>query len=72
MVHDVNLMDALVYEPGAFYIFDRGYIDFLRLKRIDTEKAFFVIRQNDHCALQVSNHCMSTKLSVSGLIKRSS
>jgi Domain of unknown function (DUF4372)/Transposase DDE domain len=44
MVHDVNLMDALVYEPGAFYIFDRGYIDFLRLKRIDTEKAFFVIR----------------------------
>jgi len=44
MVHDVNLMDALVYEPGAFYIFDRGYIDFFRLKRIDTEKAFFVIR----------------------------
>ena len=44
MVHDVNFMDALAYEPGAFYVFDRGYVDFSRLKRIDTEKAFFVIR----------------------------
>ena len=42
--HDVNFMDALIYEPGAFYIFDRGYIDFSRLYRIDQGKAFFVIR----------------------------
>jgi hypothetical protein len=42
--HDVNFMDALIYEPGAFYIFDRGYIDFSRLYRLDQEKAFFVIR----------------------------
>lgn len=44
MTHDVNFMDALSYEPGAFYIFDRGYTDFFRLHRIDEEKAFFVIR----------------------------
>jgi IS4 transposase len=37
-------MDALVYEPGAFYIFDRGYVDFSRLHQIENEKAFFVIR----------------------------
>lgn len=42
--HDVNFMDALLYEPGAFYIFDRGYYDFSRLYRIEHEKAFFVIR----------------------------
>lgn len=44
MTHDVNFMDTLSYEPGAFYIFDRGYTDFFRLHRIDEEKAFFVIR----------------------------
>ena len=30
-VHDVNLLDQLVFEAGAFYIFDRGYLDFARL-----------------------------------------
>ncbi len=42
--HDVNFMDSIPYEAGAFYIFDRGYLDFARLYHIDTEKAFFVIR----------------------------
>lgn len=44
ILHDVNFMDAIEYEPGAYYIFDRGYYDFSRLKHIDSEKAFFVIR----------------------------
>lgn len=44
IAHDVNFMDALLYEPGAFYVYDRGYYDFLRLHRIENEKAFFVIR----------------------------
>ena len=44
IAHDVNFMDTLLYEPGAFYIYDRGYYDFLRLHRIENEKAFFVIR----------------------------
>lgn len=46
--HDVNFMDALSYEPGAFYIFDRGYIDYSRLNRIEKEKAYFVIRAKNN------------------------
>jgi hypothetical protein len=41
---DVTLLDALVFEPGAFYILDRGYTDFARLYRITEALAFFVIR----------------------------
>jgi hypothetical protein len=41
---DVTLLDALVFEPGAFYIFDRGYTDFGRLYGITEALAFFVIR----------------------------
>ena len=43
-VHDVKAMDVIPYEPGSFYIFDRGYNDFKRLCRIDMLKSFFVIR----------------------------
>ena len=43
-VHDVNVLDYLLFEPGAFYVFDRGYLDFMRLARIDRAGAFFVIR----------------------------
>jgi len=41
---DVTLLDALVFESGAFYILDRGYTDFGRLYRITEALAFFVIR----------------------------
>ncbi|HEX7551621.1 MAG TPA: IS4 family transposase, partial [Candidatus Methylomirabilis sp.] len=41
---DVTLPDALVFEPGAFYILDRGYTDFGRLARITEALACFVIR----------------------------
>jgi hypothetical protein len=47
-VHDVNLMDILVYEPGSFYIFDRGYIDFSRLHTIHASHAWFVSRPKDN------------------------
>ena len=43
-VHDVNILDQIVIEPGAFYVMDRGYIDFARLHRIHESGAFFVIR----------------------------
>ena len=43
-VHDVNILDQLTYEPGSFYIFDRGYIDFARLNRLHQSGAFFVTR----------------------------
>ncbi len=41
---DVSLLDALVVEPGAFYVMDRGYTDFGRLYRLVQGLAFFVIR----------------------------
>ncbi len=43
-VHDVNILDDLIIEPGAFYIFDRGYLDFERLFRIKEQSGFFVTR----------------------------
>jgi hypothetical protein len=43
-VHEVNLLDELPIEPGAIYIFDRGYLDFARLYKIHRAGAFFVIR----------------------------
>jgi hypothetical protein len=43
-LHDVNALDYLVWRPGAFYIMDRGYVDFLRLYRITQQGAFFVVR----------------------------
>jgi len=43
-VHDVNILDELVPEPGSFYIMDRGYIDFARLYLFAQSSAFFVIR----------------------------
>jgi hypothetical protein len=43
-VHDVNFLDDLLIEPGAFYIMDRGYIDFARLYTFTKSMAFFVTR----------------------------
>ena len=43
-LHDVNVLDILVAEPGCFYIMDRGYIDFARLYAMHQGRAFFVTR----------------------------
>lgn len=43
-LHDVNVLDELVFEPGAIYIMDRGYLDFARLFRLKEASAFFVTR----------------------------
>jgi hypothetical protein len=43
-VHEVNILDQLIPEPGAFYIMDRGYIDFERLYRFHQSGSFFVTR----------------------------
>ena len=43
-VHDVNALDHLVLEPGAFYMLDRGYVDFARLYRFNLAGAFFITR----------------------------
>jgi IS4 transposase len=43
-MHDVNVLDELPIEPGAFYVMDRGYIDFARLHRFQEHSAFFLTR----------------------------
>ena len=43
-VHDVKILDLLVPDPGAFYVMDRGYLDFERLHHLHQAQAFFVIR----------------------------
>jgi hypothetical protein len=43
-MHDVNILDQLVPEAGAFYVMDRGYLDFERLARLDDAGSFFVTR----------------------------
>lgn len=43
-MHDVTVLDYLPIEPGAFYVMDRGYVDFQRLRRFTTGSAFFVTR----------------------------
>ena len=43
-LHEVNVLDYLIPLPGAYYLMDRGYLDFDRLYDIDTGQAFFVTR----------------------------
>ena len=43
-IHDLNILDELLFEPGSFYIMDRGYIDFGRLYALAQSLAFFVVR----------------------------
>jgi len=43
-LHEVNVLDLLIPEPGSFYIMDRGYLDYERLHRLTQASAFFVIR----------------------------
>ena len=43
-VHDVNILDQLIFQAGSFYIMDRGYLDFARLHRVHQDSAFFVTR----------------------------
>jgi len=43
-LHDVNVLDLLVAEPGVFYVMDRGYLDFERLYTLHQASSFFVTR----------------------------
>jgi hypothetical protein len=51
-VHDVNILDEIVPEPGAFYVMDRGYIDFERLYVFTLSAAFFVVRTKENVLLE--------------------
>jgi hypothetical protein len=51
-VHDVNILDEILPETGAFYVMDRGYIDFERLYIFTLCSAFFVVRTKENILLQ--------------------
>ena len=51
-VHDVNILDDILPEAGAFYVMDRGYIDFERLCIFTLSAAFFVVRTKSNILLQ--------------------
>jgi len=51
-VHDVNILDQLIPEAGAYYVMDRGYLDFGRLFRLTLAAAFFVTRTKENVLLQ--------------------
>lgn len=51
-LHEVNILDQLLPEPGAFYIMDRGYIDFERLGRLNEAGSFFVTRAKSNLKVQ--------------------
>ena len=48
--HDVNVLDVLEFEAEAFYVMDRGYLDWFRLHYIHQQKAFFVTRAKKNLA----------------------
>ena len=51
-VHDVNILDEILPEAGAFYVMDRGYVDFERLYVFTLSAAFFVVRTKSNVVLQ--------------------
>jgi hypothetical protein len=44
LIHEVNILDQLTFEAGAFYLMDRAYLDFPRLHRLHLASGFFVTR----------------------------
>jgi IS4 transposase len=51
-VHDVNILDEIAPEAGAFYVMDRGYVDFERLYVFTLSSAFFVVRTKSNVLIQ--------------------
>jgi len=54
--HDVQVLDDLPYEPGAFYIMDRGYIDYTRLYTITKNPSFFISRAKSNMDYRRHSH----------------
>lgn len=51
-LHDVNVLDLLEFEPDAFYVMDRGYLDWERLYKIHLAGAYFVIRAKQNLSFE--------------------
>lgn len=62
-VHDVNILDELITEIGAFYIIDRGYTDFERLYSLNNSNAYFVTRAKSNLQFhRVYSHLVEKSL----------
>ena len=59
-MHDVNILDEIAPEADAFYVMDRGYIDFKRLYVFTLSSAFFVVRTKHNVVLQRATPIRST------------
>ena len=55
-VNDMNAMDVIPYEVGAYYIFDRGYVDYTRLYRITKLESSFVVRAKKNLKFEVKTN----------------
>jgi len=51
-VHDVNILDKIIPEPGSIYVMDRAYLDFERLYRFHQSSAYFVIRKKTNTSFR--------------------
>lgn len=51
---DMKILDALPVTPGAYYVMDRGYLDFVRLFRLHQNGGFFVVRNKHHVKFRVT------------------
>lgn len=72
LLHDVNILDSIEFEPGAFYIMDKAYIDFARLYRMHKSNSFFVLRlqvNQDYRRLYSNKVDKSTGVQVDQTIK---
>ena len=69
-MHDVNILDELPIEPGAFYIMDKAYIDYARLYRLHQQAAFFLTRAKKTSSPSVGSRETSTRRPVFAAIKR--
>jgi hypothetical protein len=64
-MHDVNVLDLLVAEPGAFYLIDRGYIDFARLHTLKESCSYFITRSKSNMHFdRISSQAVDKNLGV--------
>jgi hypothetical protein len=60
-VHDVNILDEILPEAGAFYVMDRGYVDFEGLCKFTLSSAFFVVRTKSNVCCSGATPRRSTR-----------
>ncbi|MEO7646718.1 MAG: IS4 family transposase [Gemmatimonadaceae bacterium] len=67
-VHEINILDRLIAEPGAIYVMDRGYLDFTRLYTLAQAGAFFVLRSRERLRhVRVYSHPADRAMRATGL-----